>query len=204
VSTYHRRQRSALLSALDEVRFGAQRTLNLRSMLPTVADAVARAESWLRERQVTVSGEVLIITGRGKGSPDGVSAVREGVAKLLVSLRRRGVVSDFADHSPGSFVVTLAPVSDLLDAPRRRRDRPAEQMRDSVRLGEIEPSTRRLLRDLATQSLASLGTSLSDRFVEDEMIRQFSVLAASIPPGRGREERLRRAILRAIEELDEP
>jgi hypothetical protein len=204
MSTYHRRQRSALLNALDEVRFGSQRTLNLRSTLPTVADAVARAEAWLRERQVTVSGEVLVITGRGKGSPDGVSKVREAIRKLLLSLRRRGVVSHFADHSAGSFVVALAPVRDLLDAPRRRRDRTAAMPSPRpVALAELDPSTRALLRDLAIRSLAALGTTLPARFVEDEMLRQFSVLAASIPAGRGREERLRRAIARAIAELDE-
>ncbi len=79
MSTYHRRQRAGVLSALDEARFGMQRTLNLRESLPTVADAVARAEAWLRERQVTITGEVLIVTGRGKGSPGGVSVVREAI-----------------------------------------------------------------------------------------------------------------------------
>ena len=204
MSTYHRRRRSALLNALDEVRFGAQRTLNLRSTLPTVADAVARAEAWLRERQVTVSGDVLVITGRGRGSPDGVSAVRDAVGKLLVSLRRRGVVAEFADHTPGSFVVRLAPVADLLAAPRRRRERaaPVEPTPPGV-LDALDPSTRARLHDLAVRSLTGLGTSLTGHFVGDEMLRQFSVLAASIPPGRGREERLRRAISRAIEELDE-
>ena len=62
--------------ALDEARFGAERTLNLRALRPTVKAAEARAESWLRERQVARAGEVLIITGRGAQSWDGVSVVR--------------------------------------------------------------------------------------------------------------------------------
>jgi hypothetical protein len=204
MSTYHRRQRSGLLDALDEARFGTQRTLNLRLALPTAAAAVARTEAWLREQQVSAAGEVLVITGRGRGSPDGVSAVREAIRKLLASLRRRGVVSDFSDHTPGSFIITLAPVADLLAAPRRSRDRGSSTApTDPAALADLEPSTRSLLRDLASRSLTALGTSLSGRFVEDEMLRQFGVLAASIPSGRGSEERLRHAIARAIEELDE-
>jgi hypothetical protein len=205
MSTYHRRQRVGVLNALDEVRFGNQRTLNLRESLPTAADAVARAEAWLRERQVTMSGEVLIITGRGKGSPGGIGVVREAIRKLLGTLRRRGVVADFADHSEGSFVVTLAPVSTLLEAPRRSRDRnatPPESLSVAA-LGALEPSTRTLLRQLAERSLAALGTALPTRFVDAEMLRQFSLLAAGVTAGSGGEERLRQAIARAIEEIDD-
>ena len=206
MSTYHRRQRSGVQSALDEARFGAQRTLNLRSTLPTVADAVARTEAWLREQQVSAAGDVLVITGRGRGSPDGVSPVREAVRKLLGSLRRRGVVSQFSDHTAGSFVVTLAPVGDLLSAPRRSRGRERGAVVaaiDPAALASLDASTRALLRELASRSLSALGTNLSGRFVDDEMFRQFGVLAAGIPSGRGSEERLRRAISRALEELDE-
>ena len=205
MSTYHRRQRTDVLSALDEVRFGSQRTLNLRESLPTAADAVARAESWLRERQVALAGEVLIVTGRGKGSPGGVGVVREAIRKLLVTLRRRGVVADFADHTPGSFVVTLAPVSTLLEAPRRNRDRkePAPDAPSIAALAALEPSTRELLRQLAERSLTALGTVLPAHFVDSEMMRQFSLLAAGVPPGSGGEERLRQAIVRAIDEMDE-
>ena len=68
-----------LRQAFDEVRFGAQRTLNLRESLPTAEDAVARAESWLRQRQVDRADEVLIITGRGNQSEGGISVVREAL-----------------------------------------------------------------------------------------------------------------------------
>lgn len=205
MSTYHRRQRADVLNALDEVRFGRQRILNLRESLPTAAEAVARAEAWLRERQVAISGEVLIVTGRGKGSPGGIGVVREAIRKLLGTLRRRGVVADFADHSPGSFVVTLAPVSTLLEAPRRNRDRnesPPES-HSAAALSALERSTQTLLRQLAERSLAALGTALPAHFVDAEMLRQFSLLAAGVTSGRGGEERLRQAIARAIEEMDE-
>ena len=205
MSTYHRRQRGDILNALDEIRFGSQRTLNLRESLPTAADAVARTEAWLRERQVTVSGEVLIVTGRGKGSPGGVGVVREAIRKLLGSLRRRGVVAEFVDHTQGSFIVVLAPVSDLLQAPRRNRDRATSSPDTATApaLAALEPSTRALLRRLAEGSLAALGATLPDHFIDAEMIRQFNILAAGVAAGHGGEERLRRAIERAIDEMEE-
>lgn len=204
MSTYHRRQRASVLSALDEARFGGQRTLNLRESLPTAGEAAARAEAWLRERQVTIGGEVLIVTGRGKGSPGGVGVVRDVIRKLLGSLRRRGVVTDFSDHTQGSFVVTLAPVSTLLEAPRRHRDRPpvSSTSRTVAELGALDTTTQALLRQLAERSLMALGTALPDHFVDAEMVRQFNLLAAAVNPGVGGEERLRQTIVRAIEEMD--
>src|SRR6266576_1409749 len=108
--------------AFDEAAFGQKNTLNLRESLPTVADARFRAEAWLRERQVGGGRDVLIITGRGNQSPGGISPVREGIVSLLPSLRRRGVVKEWKEHTSGSFVIRLAPISSLLDAPRRRRE----------------------------------------------------------------------------------
>ena len=64
-----------LWKAFDEAQFSASDTLNLRESLPTVADARYRAEQWLRERQVSRASKVLVITGRGNSSPDGVSPV---------------------------------------------------------------------------------------------------------------------------------
>jgi hypothetical protein len=205
MSTYHRRQRAGVLHVLDEARFGTQRILNLRESLPTAADAAARTESWLRERQVAGSGEVLIITGRGKGSPGGVPVVRDAVRKTLGALRRRGVVAGFSDHTEGSFVVTLATVSQLLEAPRRNRDRgePPPEQSVAPALSALEPATQRLLRELAVRSLDALGATLAGHFVDAEMLRQFSLLAGGISSGAGSEERLRQAITRAIEELDE-
>src|SRR3954470_3937859 len=88
--------------AFDEAEFGVKNILNLRESLPTVADARHRAEAWLRERQISQVTEVLVITGRGNQSPGGISAVRSGILALLPMLRRRGVVSEWREHSPGS------------------------------------------------------------------------------------------------------
>src|SRR5687767_1759027 len=168
MSTYHRRQRADVLHALDEARFGPQRILNLRESLPTAADATARTEAWLRERQVAAVGEVLIITGRGKGSPGGVPVVRDAVRKTLGAMKRRGVVSSFGDHTAGSFIVTLAPVSMLLEAPRRNRDRETvrEEPTTIVALAALEPATQRLLRELVVRSLDALGAALPASFVD--------------------------------------
>ena len=65
-----------LRQAFDEVRFGGQRTLNLRDTLPTAAAATARTEAWLRQQQVDSAGEVLIVTGRGNQSEGGVPVLR--------------------------------------------------------------------------------------------------------------------------------
>ena len=94
--------------AFDEGRFGAERTLNLREGLPTGARAAARAEAWLREKQVARAGEVLIVTGRGAGSEGGVPVVREAVQRVLAMLRRGNVVREWREHTAGSFVVVLA------------------------------------------------------------------------------------------------
>ena len=103
----------ALHRALDEARFGRERTLNLRATLPRPKDAEARCEAWLRERQVAKSDELLVITGRGINSWDGESVVREAIVRLLGLLRRRGVVDAWHEHTPGSFVVTVAPIHSL-------------------------------------------------------------------------------------------
>ena len=63
------------------------RTLDLRATMPTAAEAERRAEAWLRERQATTGGEVLVITGRGRGSVDGIAVVRRAVERLLARTR---------------------------------------------------------------------------------------------------------------------
>src|SRR5581483_8401542 len=114
---------TGLRQAFDEARFGAQHTLNLRESRPTAQEAIVRAEAGLRQQQVDRAEEVLIITGRGNQSEGGVSVVRESVLRLLHTLKRRGVVSGQEEHTPGSFVVTLAPVSALWESPKRNRGR---------------------------------------------------------------------------------
>ena len=193
-----------VLKAFDEAEFGVKNILNLRESLPTAADARYRAEAWLRERQISRAGEVLIITGRGNQSPGGVSAVRAAVVSLLPALRRRGVVTEWREHSPGSFVIKLDTISSLLAAPRRKRERAAkEEPSDPQVLAALESPTLALLRRLAVRSLESLGVREPEKFVEAEMLTKFNSLAAAIPSGEGSEAKLREAITAALEQLDE-
>jgi len=190
--------------AFDEAEFGHKNTLNLRESLPTAADARFRAEAWLRERQVSGATDVLIITGRGNQSPNGVSVVREAIVVLLPSLRRRGVVSEWREHSPGSFVVKLGSISSLLDAPRRKRERkPSPVASNPQALEALESSTLSLLRRLAVRSLESLGVRDPANFIEAEMLSKFNSLAGGITPGPEGEARLRDAIAAALEQLDD-
>jgi hypothetical protein len=189
--------------ALDEARFGPARTLNLRAMLPTVAQAVKRAEEWLRERQLAGAGEVLIITGRGRGSPGGVSPVREAVHRLLLSLRRRGVVQEIHQHTPGSFVVHLASVCALRDAAPRRREPAPPPQAAPTELAALDEETRELLHRVARRSLEELGVRAVEPFLAREMVAQFALFAAGTPDGPARERRLRAALRRALAEMDD-
>src|SRR5918911_80257 len=94
----------ALRRAFDEARYGAARTLNLRAALPTPWEATVRADAWLRQQQAAGAPEVLVITGRGKGSAGGVSPVRTAVVTLLSLLQRPGGVEGVREHPAGSFV----------------------------------------------------------------------------------------------------
>lgn len=193
-----------LWKAFDEAQFGAADTLNLRESLPTAADARYRVEQWLRERQVSRSKEVLIITGRGNNSPDNISAVRKSVQALFPSLRRRGIISEWREHTPGAFVVAVAPISALLNAPRRKRDRDLVTAPATPRSIEgLEPSTINLLRRLAERSLESLGAKVPDKFLEAEMLSRFNSLAGGVETGPDGEQRLREAIIAALEQLDD-
>jgi hypothetical protein len=190
--------------AFDEAEFGPKNILNLRESLPTAADARFRAEAWLRERQVSRANEVLLITGRGNQSPGGISAVRAAIVALLPALRRRGVVIEWREHTPGSFVVKLGSISSLLDAPKRKRDRAlVAKPADPRSLTELESSTLSLLRRLAVRSLESLGVRHPEKFVDAEMVSKFNSLAGGIAPGVEGEARLREAITTALEQLDE-
>ena len=194
---------AGLQQAFDEVRFGAARTLNLRQSLPTGAEAATRLESWLRQHHVQRSGELLVITGRGNNSESGIAVVREATLRVFRQLRRKGVVEDFTEHTPGSFVVTLGPVSAAAAATER------QEGRDSLRpppepptLLALDESTRQRLRILAERSLDALGVRERAPFVENEMLRLFGVLAPTAGQGPDREARLREAIERAMSEVD--
>jgi hypothetical protein len=194
-----------LWQAFDQARFGAGRTLNLRASLPTADEAALRTERWLRDQQVAAAGEVLVITGRGNQSEGGVSRVREAVIRVLHTLRRRGVVSGHQEHTAGSFVVTLAPMSALIEAPRRRREPPPPRPPAPAALDALSEETRALLRNLAERVLDGLGVQDREPFMAGEMLRQFGVLAASVPPvasAAEREAALRRAIRQTLDDYE--
>lgn len=193
----------ALHQALDDARFGPARTLNLRNSLPTVREATARTESWLRERQASRAGELLVITGRGNQSDGGVSPVREAVVHLFASLRRRGVISAAVEHTPGSFIVTPAPLSALREAARRRREPEVAAPADPAVLRALEPATVLLVRRVARRALEVLGMQDPSPFVEREMVEQFARVAAGVPDGPDREARLRAALQALLQEYDD-
>jgi hypothetical protein len=198
-----RRSLTGLRQAFDEVRFGAAKTLNLRESLPTAVAATARAEAWLRQAQVDRADEVLVVTGRGNQSEGGIGVVRQAVDKLLHQLKRSGVVASHREYTEGSFVVNLAPVRTLWEAPRRNRGRGAKTSPSSpTSLAALDPDSLALLRELALRSLHDLGVKDEDAFIEGEMLRQFSALAASIGQAPDRERLLRAAIRAAIDQRD--
>lgn len=202
VSTYHRRRLVELKHAYDEARFGAERTLNLRSMLPTAAEAARRTNAWLRERQASGVAEVLIISGRGNGSEGGYSVVREAVARTLRQLKRQGVVDGVAEHTPGSFVAKLAPMRRMLEGTRRtspvQSDAPG-----TTALNGLDAGTATLLRALAERALDALGVRDTAAFLDREMAKQFAAFLRAVPPGEERDERLRRAMQRALDDDDD-
>lgn len=192
-----------LRQAFDEVRFGAQRTLNLRDTLPTAAAATVRTEAWLRQQQVERAGEVLVVTGRGNQSDGGVSVVREAVIRLLLVLKRRGVVGGHAEHTPGSFVVTLADVSALWESPKRNQGRGvAAPSPNPPSLDDLDPDVRVMLRNLAERALEGLGVKDTAAFLQGEMLKQFGAIAATIGNAPGREERLCSAIRLALDQYE--
>jgi len=154
------------------------------------------------------AGELLIITGRGNGSESGVSVVRQAVAALLPSLRRRNVITGWQEHTPGSFVVTLAPVAALFDAPKRRRERDVLP-EPPASLSALLPETLADLRRLAIASLEQLGVQNFDAFVEQEMTTTFAALSATLATALAEhdddtdpEALLHAAIRHAIDELE--
>lgn len=193
----------SLSQAFDELRFGAERTLNLRTHQPSREQAVKHTENWLRERQMSRATEALVITGRGNNSPDGVSVVRESIVQLFASLRRRGVLNEVIEHTPGSFVVTFAKLSAVRDAAQRARNPVEPPRRDPAGLAALEPATRAALRQLAKRSIEELGVEATPAFVEQEMLVQFGAAAAGVPEGPDREARLREVLHAALHEYDD-
>ena len=195
---------NALWNALDEAAFGAERILNLRESLPSVVEARTRAESWLRGRQVAKPEEVLIITGRGNQSAGGVGVIRQEILEMLPSLKRRGIVDSWREHSPGSIVVKLAPTSALFSAAKRRRDTPSSTKGHGAdAIAGLEAETVSMLRQLALVNLEALGVDGDEPFARAEMERIFSILSSAIPEGERSEAALKASLRNAIEEASD-
>lgn len=192
-----------MAAAFDALRFGRANTLDLRTSLPTGFEATRRVEAFLRERQMARAVEVLVITGRGNQSTDGIPVVRPAVAGALAKLRRCGVVQSWQEHSPGSFVVTPAPIKALFEVPRRHGDPAVAAVADDKAFAGLTDRTRMALHQLAVRSLQQLGAPAVEPFVHDEMLRQFSALGRSIPSGSDRDARLRAAAEATLDELDD-
>ena len=188
----------ALHGAFDVVRFGERNILNLRESLPAPAEAALRTEQWLRQKQVEAVDEVLVVTGRGNNSDSGVSPVREAIARLITSLRRRNVVERYEEHTPGSFSIKLASIRAMIDAPRRNRERVSETR--AVVTGELSAANQSLLRDLAQRSLENLGVKETGAFLEAEMQRHLQAVSMAIPDGPDRQARLRAALRAALDQ----
>ncbi len=193
---------TALWHALDEAAFGSERTLNLRELLPSAAEARLRAETWLRARQVTKPEEVLIITGRGNQSFGGIGVIRKEILAMMPALRRRGIVESWREHSPGSIIVKLAKTSALFAAPKRRRgtDHAASSSAHGALAG-LDAETTSMLRQLSLKNLDTLGVDHEDDFVSTEMERIFSMLTSALPQAARTEEALRMSIRNALDEL---
>lgn len=189
------------MNVFDELRFGPERTLNLRDGLPSAAHAVERAELWLRERQVRGDKEALIITGRGRRSPGGIGVIREAIEKLLFSLRRRGVIAGHQEHNSGAFAIELAPLRALAEAIPRKRDRGALRSNPSDVHG-LSSESNALLRALAERSLDALGVTHAESRIADEMQRQLKGIVPGLRGGVQMEGDLNAALRAAIAEYD--
>ncbi|MGH7694473.1 MAG: Smr/MutS family protein [Gemmatimonadaceae bacterium] len=197
---------NALYRAFDEAQFGDARTLNVRDGLPTGAEAAARTDAWLRLKQVEGVREVLVITGRGTHSVSALPVIKTHVARRIAALRRAGVVASVTEHTPGSYVVRLSPMSSMLAAaervsPRSNETRVADALPRSM--ASLTPATQRLLRDLAERTLASLGVrNTTSSMITDEMERQTTLLTRSMPRDADRDGWIRRAALRVLNDLE--
>ena len=194
----------ATTTAFERVRFGPLRTLNVRASKLTRQESAARVEAWLRSKQVELTGEVLVITGRGAGSVDGIPVVKEATQKVLNRLRRLGVIESFGEDTPGSFIVSLAPLRTLLEAPARRRNPTPAPTRRLPPIEGLRPATRDRLRYLASRALDALGVKEpGDALLEGEMARQFSMIIRTAPAGIDGDKWLDGAITKALREYAE-
>ncbi len=191
--------------AFDELRFGTARTLNLRDALPTVAQAEARLEAWLRQRQADGGGDVLVVTGRGLGSLDGVGRVREAVLTRCRRLKRLNVVADVREHGPGAVVVTVLPLRAVINAPRLRTGRKTPvQLGEPGELSALPDDIRAILREVALLAIQRLGVlNPGESTIADEMRWQFGVLSSGIADSADLTGALRSVATRLLRDLRE-
>jgi hypothetical protein len=191
-------------SSLERARFGPLRTLNVRASMLSGDESAARVEAWLRSKQVELSGDVLIITGRGAGSLGGIPVVKDATRRALNRLRRLSVIESYGEDTPGSFIVTLAPLTALLEAPARRSTPARQPARRKPNIRGLKPETRDRLRYLASRAIDALGVKdASESQIDNEMERQFTMIARTAPAGADADKWVDAAITRALREYAE-
>jgi hypothetical protein len=196
--------RPTKLASIERARFGPLRTLNVRVSLLSGEESARRVESWLRSKQVELSGDVLIITGRGAGSIGGVPVIKESTLRVLNRLRRAGVIQAFGEDTAGSFVVQLAPLRSLLEAPARRKGSRSAIPKKKANIQGLKSETRDQLHYLASRAIDALGVKKpSESQILTEMERHFSVFARTAPVGVDTDRWLNSAISRALIEYAE-
>jgi hypothetical protein len=189
------------LASIERARFGPLRTLNVRVSLLNAEESARRVESWLRSKQVELSGDVLIITGRGASSIGGVPVIKESTERTLSRLRRAGVIQAFGEDTAGSFVVQLAPLRSLLEAPARRRGTRPSAPKKTASIHGLTSETRDQLRYLAGRAIDALGVNEpTENQIVTEMERHFSIFARTAPAGADTDRWLNSAIGRALTE----
>lgn len=189
---------------LERARFGPLRTLNVRASMLTGDESAARVEAWVRSKQVELTGDVLVITGRGAGSLGGVPVVKDATKRVLNRLKRLSVIDTYGEDTPGSFVVTLAPLRALLEAPARRRTPVPAPIRRKPNILGLKPETRDRLRYLAGRAIDALGVKgATDSQLDNEMERQFTMIARTAPVGADADKWVDSAITRALSEYAE-
>jgi hypothetical protein len=191
-------------ASLERAHFGPLRTLNVRVSLLSAEESARRVETWLRSKQVELDGDVLIITGRGAGSVAGIPVIREATERVLNRLKRAGVILSFGQDTPGSFVVQLAPLRSLLEAPARRKNPKPVTPRKTTAIHGLKRETKERLRYLAGRAIDALGVRTpSENQLQSEMERQFSMIARTAPNGADTDRWLDSAITRALREYSE-
>ena len=118
--------------------------------------------------------------------------------------RLQRVIAEVHEHTPGSYVVTLERTAALFEAGKRTRDAAPSPRPRSTEVQGLSLQTVTMLRALAARALDALGAPRSERFMDDEFRRQFSVLSAAIPADAPeREQRLREMVAAALEAYDD-